>query len=412
MNILVNINFKNYTNFNLYKTWRIKIFLSMFIGYIFFYFSRKSLVFISPLMLNDLKISIYEIGIINSIFYFTYGMSKFVGGIIADKSTSKNLMFIALILTGVLNLFIGFSNNIFIIGFFWALNAFFQGLGWPPITKQLTYWYKKNERGLWWGLLSISHNIGGAIIPIIIAFLSLNFSWHINFCIIGFCCIFIGVILIVYLSNIPSKSNIVVIKKNNTFFIFNILKKKKIFLLALAYFFIYFIKTGINDWIILYMINQKEHTLFSAGLIVFCLEIGGIFGIIFAGWITDRIIKNRLLFLFLSIIGLFFISFIFYNIPVGYKKIEYFIIFFLGFFLFAPQMLIGLISSEFVDKELACTANGFVGSFAYIGASLAGYPFSLIINISWNVYFMTIFFSEIILIPIIFFIFLYRNCHD
>lgn len=47
------------------------------------------------------------------------------------------------------------------------LNAFFQGWGWPPCSKILNTWYSRNERGLWWAIWNTSHNLGGAIIPLI-----------------------------------------------------------------------------------------------------------------------------------------------------------------------------------------------------------------------------------------------------
>lgn len=45
----------------------------------------------------------------------------------------------------------------------------------------------------------------------------------------------------------------------------------------------------------------------------------------------------------------------------------------IGFFVFGPQMLIGMAAAECSHKEAAGAATGFVGLFAYLGASLAGW---------------------------------------
>lgn len=45
----------------------------------------------------------------------------------------------------------------------------------------------------------------------------------------------------------------------------------------------------------------------------------------------------------------------------------------IGFFVFGPQMLIGMAAAECSHKEAAGAATGFVGLFAYLGASLAVY---------------------------------------
>jgi len=325
-------------------------------------------------------------------------------------------MSFGLILTGFFNICIGFSSYIHLILIFWTLNAIFQSWGWPPITKQLTYWYSKKERGLWWGICSISHNIGGAIIPLIITYLSFNFGWRKSMHIIGLLCILIGLILINRLRDTPQSIGLPSIEKfkndasvikyesktTNKNILNQILYNHNIWLLSLSYFFIYIIRTAINDWTILYLINQKDYTLFSAGLSIFYFEIGGLIGIIISGWTTDKIFNGkRMPFIFLCANGLIVISILFWNIPVGYQNLDYFVIGLLGFFTFGPQMLIGLMASEMVLKNAVCTANGFVGSWAYMGAALTGYPLGLIINLSWNIYFLTITICTIILMIII-----------
>lgn len=47
------------------------------------------------------------------------------------------------------------------------------------------------------------------------------------------------------------------------------------------------------------------------------------------------------------------------------------VFFTIGFFVFGPQMLIGMAAAECSHKEAAGAATGFVGLFAYLGASLA-----------------------------------------
>ena len=51
-----------------------------------------------------------------------------------------------------------------------------------------------------------------------------------------------------------------------------------------------------------------------------------------------------------------------------------------GFFVFGPQMLIGLAAVECGHKAAAGSITGFLGLFAYLGAALAGWPLSLVIE--------------------------------
>lgn len=394
----------------LYKYWQIRIFYSIFIGYIFFYLTRKSLIFSNPLIIDEINISINDIGIINTLFYLTYGISKLISGFISDRFNSRYLMSLGLIFTGICNIIISFTCNIKTILIFWIINAIFQAWGWPPITKQINYWYKKNTRGIIWSFCSISHNIGGAISPIIISYLSIEFGWRKTLIIIGLICIIFGFILLNRLRDKPetiglppiekfkNKKNLIIEKKNNI--------KKIIVILSLMYFFIYAIKTSINDWTILYLINQKGYNLLSAGFSIFYFEIGGIIGMITAGWITDKIFNGeRIIFIIICIKLLIIFYIILLNVPIGYKFLDNILISILGFLIFAPQMLVGLLSSEIVEKKNACKSNSMVGFIAYIGAATAGYPFGLVINFSWNIYFIIVLTCIIILILINFFIF-------
>ena len=69
-----------------YKYWRIRILYSMFIGYAFYYFTRKSFTFAMPGLIQDLGFDKSQLGLLASILSITYGISKFASGIIGDQN--------------------------------------------------------------------------------------------------------------------------------------------------------------------------------------------------------------------------------------------------------------------------------------------------------------------------------------
>jgi len=243
------------------------------------------------------------------------------------------------------------------------------------------------------------------MIPIIVGFLSVSFGWKISIGIVGLVSVFMSFFLIKIMFSIPDISDKNLLKKNNIFNfknIFYIINNNNILLLGFSYLFIYIIKTSINDWTVLFLVNQKKYNLVSAGISIFYFELCGMLGMVFSGWVTDKyLFGNRIFYIFISSIFLILFSLVFWIIPVGYQKFDYIIIGIIGFFIFGPQMLIGLIASEFVDKNFSCTANGFVGTLGYFGAAITGYPFGFIINFSWNIYFFVIVLSSFILMFII-----------
>lgn len=54
-----------------------------------------------------------------------------------------------------------------------------------------------------------------------------------------------------------------------------VLRNKYIWILSAAYFFIYVIRTAINDWSMLYLIEVKNYTKVQAGFCVCWFELGG-----------------------------------------------------------------------------------------------------------------------------------------
>lgn len=79
-----------------------------------------------------------DIGLLATLFYITYGLSKFFSGIVSDRSNARYFMGVGLIATGVVNILFGFSTSLWAFALLWALNAFFRGWGAPVCARLLT----------------------------------------------------------------------------------------------------------------------------------------------------------------------------------------------------------------------------------------------------------------------------------
>jgi MFS transporter, OPA family, sugar phosphate sensor protein UhpC len=399
-----------------YKYWRIRIFYSMYIGYVFFYFARKSFTFIIP-QLVELGYSYSDLGLLGTILSISYGISKFFSGILSDRANPRYFMAVGLMLTGVFNILFGCSNCLWLFAIFWFLNGWFQGWGWPPITKQLTYWYTKEERGLWWSICSTSHNIGGAVIPIVAGYYAQSMGWRYAMFMPGIMCIIVGFLLINRLRDEPRSLGLPPIEKYKSdnseyelpsispttslstrqILIEHIFNNKSVIIMAVSYFFIYVVKTAINDWTVPFLVSVRGYNLLIAGTSIFWFEIGGLLGMLFSGWMTDRVfVGKRTSFIMVCSICLACCLWIFWQVNNSGRLVDFLLISLIGFFVYGPQMLIGLAAAEYVDKKAACSANGFVSWWGYVGAAVAGYPIGLLINYSWNWYFIILLFCSVL----------------
>ena len=185
-----------------------------------------------------------------------------------------------------------------------------------------------------------------------------------------------------------------------------VLTNKYIWILAVSYFFVYVIRQAVNDFGALFLMKTKGYSMMVAYGSVFWFEAGGVCGSLAAGWASDRIFKGRrgpinVLFSFavvFALTGLYFV-------PAGMVYLDYLLMFTVGFFIFGPQMLIGMAAAELSHKKAAGSASGFTGWVAYLGAATAGYPISKVIELAgWYGFFVVLavcaVISMIFLIPL------------
>jgi OPA family sugar phosphate sensor protein UhpC-like MFS transporter len=127
-----------------------------------------------------------------------------------------------------------------------------------------------------------------------------------------------------------------------------------IWLLSLCYVLVYVVRAAINDWGNLYMSETLGVDLVTANSAVTMFELGGFIGALVAGWGSDKLFNgNRgpmnLIFaagILLSVGGLWLMPFASYVMQAA-------CFFTTGFFVFGPQMLIGMAAAECSHKEAA-----------------------------------------------------------
>ena len=407
-----------------YAYWRIRVFYSMYFGYALYYLTRNSFTFVMPSLIQDLGYDKGQLGSLASMLPLTYGLSKFVTGMLGDKTNPRYLMGLGLMATGVCNIFFGLSSSLIFFGVMCGLNGVFQGCGWPPCARLLTHWYSHSERGRWWSVWNTSHNIGGAVIPLFTAYCAQVYGWRSAMIFPGVFVILGGLFLINRLCDTPQSVGLPSIenfrddhpetlrKESEREFsakeiLFEyVLSNPYIWILAVSYFFVYIIRQAISVWTVLYLVEDKGYTQLGAGGVIFWFEMGGIVGSLLAGWVSDRFFSaNRgpvnALFCLFSILAIY----MFWTAAGTSLLLDSVLVFTIGLLIFGPQMLIGIAAAELAHKKAAATATGFIGWIAYLGAAAAGYPLGIIAqDFGWEGFFLTLtacaILSSVLLIPL------------
>lgn len=392
----------------LYTHWRVRILYSMFFGYAFYYFTRRSFSFAIPALIEDMGFTKPELGLIGSVFAIMYSISKFTSGVLSDRFSPRYFMSIGLFLTGIVNICFGFSSSLYMFVIFWGLNGWFQGFGAPPCVRLLTQWYSKTERGTCWSVWGVSHNVGAFCIAWIAGLCLQYAQWRYALYIPGVICIGASFFLFNRLRDAPHCVGLPPVDQYRNdyqqddfsneqpdkmssmqIFVEYILKNKYIWLLSAAYFFVYVVRTGVTDWTAQFLHENKNYSLLGASVCVSLFEVGGFFGCLVAGWSSDKIFQAKrgpVNVLFAT--GMVLAVTAFWYIPEGFQWLDSMAMFTIGFCVFGPQMLIGVAAAELTHKRAAATSNGFVSIASNIGSAVAGYPLGKIAqDLGWEGFF-------------------------
>lgn len=430
-----------------YPKMRLQIFASCFFAYIVFYLCRKNISAALPAMGLALNYSNTQLGIIGSTLYIAYSLGKFTNGILADRANIRTFLPTALLISAFANFafvisallitpgkitFFGLptaSILLWVLAFFWGCNGWVQSMGFPPIARSFTYWFSNNERGRKWALWSTSHQIGTFASVIVSGFLISHFGWKSAFYVPAVLAVFMSFTLFKTLRDNPKTLGLPDIEEYREpevanlveatpeceeehkesygqIFKKHILCNRNLWLLAVAFVFVYFTLMGTLDWLIKYLVEEKHNSLELATIKLSFLPLFGSLGTISAGYISDKIFKNRrapvnmlylagvvfaVLALKFNTIGPNFIDTFVLSltghkltsfIPLdGSGILDFVCIGIIGFCSYGPQVLIGgLCAIEASSKKVAAAATGFVGSFGYFGSILSGAGTGMIID--------------------------------
>ena len=398
---------------------RFSVFLSILFGYSCYYLTRNSLTFTAPAMVASpaLNLDITSIGVITSIFPLCYGSSKFISGVVGDMLSPSLMLGGGLIATGMVNIAFGASSTLPLFCVLWAMNGILQGFGAPSCAKILTSWFAAGERGTYWGMWNIAHNLGGFLAPILAGTAARTYGWSWGLWAPGCIAVVVGLLIVSTLKDSPEDKGFDAVEPESNQFrkantgsddskqsstliqnLFqNVLSNPFIWGLAFTYFCVYVVRQGVTSWSVFYLIKEKGVLDAGAAAVrVSGLELGGLLGSLLAGRISDALISKsnngavgkRIRVVMAYLLGVAASLIAFKAVPANWPVTQAAIVFMIGFFLYGPQMLIGLCGAEIVGRRSVGASEGFLGWIAYLGAANAGVPLSLLVQqYGWDAFF-------------------------
>jgi sugar phosphate permease len=374
------------------------------IGYAVFYFVRKNLSTAMPVMEHDLHISKASLGLFLTLHGVLYGVSKFVNGFLADRANGRVLLALGLLLSASMNICFGLSSTVLMLGIFWMLNGWFQGVGFPPIARLLTHWFSPKELAMKMSLWNTSHTLGYATILVLTGFL-VKFDWRLCFFVPAVIAVVMAILLLIFLRDTPESVGLPEVEgtgaaRGEADERFRELLWERVFsnyyiwLFSIANFFVYVLRYSVADWGPTLLKEYKGLDVSHGAWMTAGFEVAGLFGILAAGWITDRFFGGRtqrmgIVCMIMSGLAMF----CFWLSPPGHVFLNTSILMVAGFFIYGPQALIGIAAANLATKRAAATAVGLTGIFGYASTVLSGWGLGLLVqNYGWPIAFVCLMF--------------------
>ncbi len=237
----------------------------------------------------------------------------------------------------------------------------------------------------------MSINLGGAIVPLISAFAAQRWGWQAAMLIPGAVSMVLGLWLTQQLTGTPQEEGLPSVgqwrhdplelrqeQQSPPMGLWQMLrttmlKNPMIWLLGVSYVLVYLIRIALNDWGNLWLTESHGVNLLSANATVMLFEIGGLLGALFAGWGSDVLFGGqRAPMILLFTLGLMVSVVALWLAPVHHYALLAGCFFTVGFFVFGPQMLIGLAAVECGHKGAAGSITGFSRPVRLPGGSAGG----------------------------------------
>ena len=370
------------------------------IAYSSFYIVRLNFSFSVPYFIKEYSYTKVQIGLAFTVFSVVYGLGKLISGMLSDVFHRKNFLVIGLFCSAVINLFIPSSTNLEFLIILLVINAVFQSFGWPACVKIINTVFAKNEIGTVWGICNASHAIGSSLVALSVGFILKNFDWHYLFYIPSFFSIAMCMIIFQntkFLKAKKEQTEKINFTKYRTILSKNIFNNSFIWYMSFSTLSLYMVRVTFLNWFPYYLIESCNYSPEAAALEFTGFEVFGILGGFCTGYIADKFREENKIGLGFIISLLLCISVCSSTILVNHTLIFSLTVFLIGFFVYAIQVISGLIANDSVERESTSVATGLLGAFAYIGASLSGILVGYLVDhYGWNSMFIFIFISSIL----------------
>lgn len=385
------------------------VFFVAYFGYVCAYLVRNNFKLTSEAIRIENGWSLTDIGLILTCFTISYGLGKFFMGMIVDRVSLRKAFAGALGASAIICIIMGFMHNtLWLLVLLMLTLGTVQGFLSPGSQSMIANWFPNKTRGAAIAVWNTSQNLGGAILPLVVGgFMGSTMSNRIS---LSFWIPGVFVLLLSFLfwrfggdrpeeEGLPTLRDIYgrqgvpmadVTPEGTAWqimwkFVFS---NPLILTIGFINAILYFLRFGVQNWMPAFLGTEMGFTEVQYTTAFSVLEWVAIPGSFFFAWIAIKLPNRQ------SIVGgiglLILAGLVFtYRTTTDYTTLLI-ISGIMGALIYGPQLIINILTLNFVPLQASGTAVGFVGLFGYIVGELAANLVMPILaeQFSWNVSFI------------------------
>ncbi len=375
---------KHPETFARYLARRKVVFLVAYVGYVCAYLVRNNFKLTSEEMRLANGWSLTQVGLILTAFTITYGFGKFFMGMVVDRTSLRKTFALALGISAVICIVIGFIKSLPLLFAAMLLLGMVQGALAPASMTMIANWYPNKTRGSGIAIWNTSQNLGGAGLPLIITALM---AWSgpgnlaIAFWAPGAVVLAISFLFWRIGGDRPEAENMGTLDdiygeagtpraQHDEAASYWTIMRTEVFTnpvlltVALINALLYFLRFGILNWMPAFLGTEMGFSQAQYSMAFSILEWIAIPGSFFFAWLSATLPNKQSLVGFAGLLALAALI-LFY---MGNKSYPLLLVCsgLMGTLIYGPQLIVNILTLNFVPLRIAGVAIGFVGLFGYI----------------------------------------------
>lgn len=161
-----------------YHRWKWQVLLAFAGFYLFLYLGRFNFWPVAPLVKDELALSHVEIGLINALLFWGFGLGDLVHGRLGEAYGLRLWVLLGAVLTTVFNWVTSFGTSALTMAIPWGINGFVNAACWSPALSMISQWWPRRDRGMAMGIVGTA--TGGAMLVMwwITGWVGVEFGWR------------------------------------------------------------------------------------------------------------------------------------------------------------------------------------------------------------------------------------------